>query len=35
MINLVPGPGNVVGAELIASRKVDKISFTGETGTGG
>jgi betaine-aldehyde dehydrogenase len=34
VINLVPGPGNVVGAELIASRKVDKISFTGETGTG-
>jgi betaine-aldehyde dehydrogenase len=34
VLNLVPGPGNVVGAELIASRKVDKISFTGETGTG-
>ncbi|HXJ82439.1 MAG TPA: aldehyde dehydrogenase family protein [Candidatus Methylomirabilis sp.] len=34
VINLVPGPGNVVGAELIASKKVDKISFTGETGTG-
>jgi len=34
VINLVPGPGNVVGAEIIASRKVDKISFTGETGTG-
>jgi betaine-aldehyde dehydrogenase len=30
----VPGPGTVVGAELIASKKVDKISFTGETGTG-
>jgi len=34
VLNLVPGPGNVVGAELIASKKVDKISFTGETGTG-
>ena len=34
VLNLVPGPGNVVGAEIIASKKVDKISFTGETGTG-
>jgi betaine-aldehyde dehydrogenase len=34
VLNLVPGPGSVVGAELIASKKVDKISFTGETGTG-
>ena len=34
VLNLVPGPGKVVGAELIASKKVDKISFTGETGTG-
>src|SRR4029450_10976206 len=34
VINLVPGPGNIVGAEIIASKKVDKISFTGETGTG-
>src|SRR5215813_1786687 len=34
VINLVPGPGNVVGAELIVSKKVDKISFTGETATG-
>src|SRR5262249_2617 len=34
VLNLVPGPGTVVGAELIASKKVDKISFTGETGTG-
>src|ERR671914_910107 len=32
VLNLVPGPGNIVGAELIASKKVDKISFTGETG---
>jgi betaine-aldehyde dehydrogenase len=34
VINLVPGPGSVVGAEIIASKKVDKVSFTGETGTG-
>src|SRR5437762_11605451 len=34
VLNLVPGPGDVVGAEIIASKKVDKISFTGETGTG-
>jgi betaine-aldehyde dehydrogenase len=34
VLNLVPGPGPVVGAELIVSKKVDKISFTGETGTG-
>jgi betaine-aldehyde dehydrogenase len=34
VVNLVPGPGEVVGAEIIASKKVDKISFTGETGTG-
>ena len=34
VMNLVPGPGNVVGAEIIANKKVDKISFTGETGTG-
>jgi len=34
VLNLVPGPGAVVGAELIVSKKVDKISFTGETATG-
>src|SRR5215471_12970683 len=34
VLNLVPGPGAVVGSEIIASKKVDKISFTGETGTG-
>jgi betaine-aldehyde dehydrogenase len=34
VVNLVPGPGKVVGAEIIASKKVDKISFTGETATG-
>jgi betaine-aldehyde dehydrogenase len=34
VLNLVPGPGNIVGAEIIENKKVDKISFTGETGTG-
>ena len=34
VLNLVPGPGTVVGAELIGSKAVDKLSFTGETGTG-
>lgn len=34
VLNLVPGPGKVVGSELITNRKVDKISFTGETSTG-
>src|SRR5438128_5188835 len=34
VLNLVPGPGNVVGAEIIPSKKGDKLSFTGETGTG-
>ncbi len=34
VLNLVPGPGPVVGAELIASKSVDKLSFTGETRTG-
>src|SRR5499427_2040229 len=34
VLNLVPGPGAVVGSEIIASKKVDKISFTGETATG-
>jgi betaine-aldehyde dehydrogenase len=34
VLNLVPGPGNVVGSEIITNKKVDKISFTGETSTG-
>ena len=34
VVNLVPGPGVVVGAEMVSSKKVDKISFTGETSTG-
>src|SRR5204863_8554563 len=27
-------PGNIVGSEIITNKKVDKISFTGETSTG-
>ena len=34
VVNLVSGPGTVVGAEIVTSRKIDKISFTGESGTG-
>ncbi|PKB79295.1 MAG: aldehyde dehydrogenase [SAR202 cluster bacterium Io17-Chloro-G9] len=34
VVNLVSGPGTVVGAEIVTSKKVDKISFTGESGTG-
>jgi len=34
VLNLVPGPGNIVGSEIVTNKKVDKISFTGETGTG-
>ncbi len=34
VINVVTGPGNVVGAELAASAKVDKVAFTGSTAVG-
>ena len=34
VINVVTGPGNVVGAELAASPKVDKVAFTGSTAVG-
>jgi len=34
VINVVTGPANVVGAELAASPKVDKIAFTGSTAVG-
>ena len=34
VLNLVPGPGSIVGSEIIDNKNVDKISFTGETGTG-
>jgi acyl-CoA reductase-like NAD-dependent aldehyde dehydrogenase len=34
VLNVVTGPGSVVGQALVAHRGVDKISFTGETATG-
>ena len=34
VINFISGPGSSVGGELVRSHSVDKISFTGETGTG-
>jgi succinate-semialdehyde dehydrogenase/glutarate-semialdehyde dehydrogenase len=34
VLNVVTGPGGVVGEELISNRLVRKIGFTGETGTG-
>src|SRR5919204_4805451 len=34
VLNIVTGPGSVVGEELIRNPKVRKIGFTGETGTG-
>ena len=34
VVNLISGPGSVVGAEIVSNSKIDKISFTGETGTG-
>jgi aldehyde dehydrogenase (NAD+)/betaine-aldehyde dehydrogenase len=34
VINVVTGPGTVVGAELAASPKIDKIAFTGSTAVG-
>ena len=34
VVNCVPGPGRAVGNELVESTRVDKVSFTGETGTG-
>ena len=34
VVNLVSGPGSSIGAEIVRSPKIDKISFTGETGTG-
>ena len=33
-VNVVTGPGGVVGEELLENPKVAKIAFTGETGTG-
>jgi aldehyde dehydrogenase (NAD+)/betaine-aldehyde dehydrogenase len=34
VMNVVTGPGNVVGAELASSDRVDKIAFTGSTTVG-
>jgi aldehyde dehydrogenase (NAD+)/betaine-aldehyde dehydrogenase len=34
VLNVVTGPGPVVGAELSASMKVDKVAFTGSTAVG-
>ncbi|MGB9941156.1 aldehyde dehydrogenase family protein [Methanosarcina sp.] len=34
VINIVTGPGEVVGESLVQSHKVKRISFTGEAGTG-
>jgi aldehyde dehydrogenase (NAD+)/betaine-aldehyde dehydrogenase len=34
-INIVPGPGQTVGAHLVRHPGVDKIAFTGSTATGG
>ena len=34
VFNVVPGPGGVVGEELLRNPKVRKVSFTGETETG-
>jgi betaine-aldehyde dehydrogenase len=34
VVNIVTGPGSVVGQELLDNSKVRKIAFTGETGTG-
>jgi succinate-semialdehyde dehydrogenase/glutarate-semialdehyde dehydrogenase len=34
VVNVVTGPGSVVGEELLENPKVSKIAFTGETGTG-
>src|SRR5919109_357737 len=34
VINIVPGPGPIVGAHLVRHPDVDKIAFTGSTATG-
>lgn len=34
VLNIVTGPGKVVGEELVRNERVRKISFTGETATG-
>ena len=34
VINMITGPGSVVGEEILHNSKVRKVGFTGETGTG-
>lgn len=34
VLNVVTGPGDIVGSELASNKKVDMISFTGDTSTG-
>lgn len=34
LLNFVTGPGEVVGEQLVTSKKTQKVSFTGETATG-
>ena len=34
VVNAITGPGESVGAEIVRSQKVDKVSFTGSTETG-
>ncbi len=34
VINIITGPGGVVGEEILQNSKIRKIGFTGETGTG-
>ena len=34
VVNVLPGPGAIIGAHLAGHRGVDKIAFTGETSTG-
>lgn len=34
VVNVLPGPGAIIGAHLAGHRGVDKIAFTGETTTG-
>ena len=34
VINIITGPGSVVGEEILQNPKIKKVGFTGETGTG-
>ncbi len=33
-VNVLPGPGRIIGDALVADRRIAKVSFTGETATG-